>query len=122
MTPTEALVVGNLRHGACTIESLARLCGVSRRDIEEAVETLRLDGEPIVAGPYGLRLTDDPEELSAYVKGRRDSGDRSLDPPGRWDPPQELSADSGRPWIGCDSATLTLRCGATDRQPALSWL
>jgi hypothetical protein len=74
MTPTEAswsATSGTAPAPSITLR-LARLCGVSRRDIEEAVETLRLDGEPIVAGPYGLRLTDDPEELSAYVKGRRD--------------------------------------------------
>jgi len=54
-----------------TIADLAILCNVSRRDIEACVEELRLKGEPIVAGNDGLRLTENAEELAAYVDARR---------------------------------------------------
>lgn len=52
-------------------------CGASgglhttRRDVEEAVESLRLAGEPIVGGNDGLRLTENPDELERYLNGRR---------------------------------------------------
>lgn len=54
-----------------TIADLAVLTHHSRREIEEAVETLRLRGEPIVGGNDGLRLTEDPAELAAYLEARR---------------------------------------------------
>lgn len=54
-----------------TIADLAILCGVPRRDIEATVETLRLRGEPIVAGGDGLWITEDAAELEQYVEARR---------------------------------------------------
>jgi len=54
-----------------TIADLALLCSVPRRSVEEAVESLRLRGEPIVGGNDGLRLTEDPDELEAYIEARR---------------------------------------------------
>jgi biotin operon repressor len=57
--------------GPVTIADLARNLGRSRRDIEAAVEELRLAGEPIVGGSDGLRLTSDPDELAAYLEARR---------------------------------------------------
>ena len=60
-----------LRMAPATIADLALMIGVSRREIEEAVESLRLQGEPIIAGNDGLRLTEDPDELAKYVEARR---------------------------------------------------
>jgi biotin operon repressor len=71
MTAVEARVLATLRAGPSTIDDLRFRLGYTRRDVEEAVETLRLAGEPIVGGTEGLRLTEDPEELAAYLEARR---------------------------------------------------
>lgn len=60
-----------LRIAPATIEDLRLMVHVSRREIEEAVESLRLKGEPIIGGANGLRLTEDPAELERYIEGRR---------------------------------------------------
>lgn len=57
--------------GPLTIAEIATFCAVSRRDVEAAVEELRLSGEPIVAGNDGLHLTENPDELETYVQARR---------------------------------------------------
>lgn len=57
--------------GPVKIRELCRITGASRRDIEAAVEALRLAGDPIVADNDGLRMTEDPDELRAYVDARR---------------------------------------------------
>lgn len=44
---------------------------VSRREIEEAIQVLRLRGEPIIGGNDGLRYTTDAAEIRAYATGRR---------------------------------------------------
>lgn len=70
MTPLERDVLRLLRIST-TIADLALLCAVPRRSVEEAVESLRLRGEPIVGGNAGLWLTEDPDELAAYIEARR---------------------------------------------------
>lgn len=60
-----------LRMAPATIADLALMIHCSRREVEEAVESLRLSGEPIIAGNDGLRLTENPDELAAYVEARR---------------------------------------------------
>lgn len=60
-----------LHMAPATIADLALMIGCSRREVEEAVEALRLGGEPIVGGNDGLRLTEDPDELARYVEARR---------------------------------------------------
>jgi hypothetical protein len=60
-----------LRIAPATIDDLRLMLRVSRREVEEAVESLRLAGEPIVASNDGLRLTENPDELAAYVEARR---------------------------------------------------
>lgn len=60
-----------LRRLPMTIEELRVALRVPRRLVEEAVENLRLSGEPIVGGNDGLRLATDPDELAAYVEARR---------------------------------------------------
>jgi biotin operon repressor len=71
MTATESEVLHWLRIQPATIEELRLMLHTTRRDVEEAVESLRLAGEPIVGGADGLRLTENPEELAAYVEARR---------------------------------------------------
>jgi hypothetical protein len=72
--PTAHEVLHWLRIAPATLDDLRlmiRSAGGSRRVIEEAVETLRLRGEPIVGGNDGLHLTDNPDELDRYVQARR---------------------------------------------------
>ena len=72
MTDLAARVLTLLRDGRWRLLSgLAELLDVDRRLIEEAVEELRLAGEPIVGGNAGIRLTDNPIELRAYIAQRR---------------------------------------------------
>ncbi len=42
---------------------LARWAEMSKRRFQLAVTTLVLDGRPILSGPRGFRLSDDPAEL-----------------------------------------------------------
>jgi biotin operon repressor len=65
------LLLSSPTAGDYTIDDLRRALRVTRRDIEAAVESLRLAGQPIIAGNDGLRLTEDPAELAAYVEARR---------------------------------------------------
>lgn len=54
-----------------TIGGLAWGLNEPRRAVEEAIESLRLQGEPIVAGNDGVKLTRDAGELATYLEGRR---------------------------------------------------
>jgi biotin operon repressor len=54
------------------LNELATTLRVSRREIEAAVEELRLDGQPIIAGLRGVCLTRDPDHLEAYLRQRRE--------------------------------------------------
>lgn len=65
---TEERVLASLSDGRWHVmDSLAESIGVSRREMQETVENLRLTGHPIVGGPAGIKLTDDSLELRAYV-------------------------------------------------------
>lgn len=76
-TALEQSVLWMLRGGTWRIgrpgqsETLCSHIGASRRDVEAAVESLRLRGEAIVGGNEGLRLVTDPDELLEYVEARR---------------------------------------------------
>jgi hypothetical protein len=70
-SPTALDVLRLLRTTGSTIDELRLILRVPRREIEGAVEELRLRGEPIVGGSEGLRLTEDPAELGAYIEQRR---------------------------------------------------
>lgn len=74
MTPQTAIVRRIIEaDGPLTIREIARLTRFSRRDVESAVQALRFDGDPIIdEGVRGLRYTEDPDELRAYIAGRRD--------------------------------------------------
>jgi len=67
----DALTCLRYRSMSITMSQLARTVGCSRREAEAAIETLRLQGQPIVADNAGLRLTNDPVELQAYLEARR---------------------------------------------------
>jgi hypothetical protein len=77
VTPLEQSILWMLRGGTWRIGRLDQpdtLCShlhASRRDVEAAVESLRLAGHPIIGGADGLRLTEDPDELEKYVEARR---------------------------------------------------
>lgn len=74
MTPLEQQVIWMLRGAPYTLGALASHLRVPRRSVEEAVQSLRLKGEPIVGGNDGLRLVTDPAELDAYIAARRRRG------------------------------------------------
>lgn len=59
------------RRYAMKIDVVAQWAGLSRRETEGAIEALRLEGEPIVGGNEGVRLTRDASEVREYVKSRR---------------------------------------------------
>jgi biotin operon repressor len=46
-----------------TIGELAEDLAVPRRMVEASIEELRRRGAPIISGPRGIHLTQDPEEL-----------------------------------------------------------
>jgi hypothetical protein len=70
-SPTAREVLRLLRTTGSTIDELRLILRVPRREVEGAVEELRLRGEPIVGGSEGLRLTEDPAELERYLEARR---------------------------------------------------
>ena len=47
-----------------TIRQLAASLSVSRREVEEAIQQLRLEGNPIATGQHGVRLVNDADELA----------------------------------------------------------
>jgi hypothetical protein len=69
--PPNAVLHAIRFYGPLTIEEVRSFVRVSRREVEAAVEELRLRGEPIVGGNDGLHVTEDPVELEAYVDARR---------------------------------------------------
>lgn len=54
-----------------TLDEIAGQLGVPRREVEQLIEGWRLAGKPIVAGPKGVRWTENPDELEQYVEARR---------------------------------------------------
>jgi len=68
--PPNAVLHAIRFYGPLTIEEVRAFVRLSRRDVEAAVEELRLRGEPIVGGHDGLHVTEDPSELEAYLKAR----------------------------------------------------
>jgi hypothetical protein len=68
----EAEVLHTIRFfGPVKISEVCALTNLPRREVEAAVESLRIRGEPIIGGKAGLRLTEDPDELLRYVQARR---------------------------------------------------
>lgn len=73
MTPEAERVLATLRRhpDGLTMDVLARWTSLGRRDVEAAVQEIRLAGEPIVTGSFGVRLSDDPAEVAAAAEGLR---------------------------------------------------
>ena len=68
----EQRVLAALQHGRWqTLGDLAAILRVPRRDVEAAVEALRLHGAPVIAGGEGVKLTTSDAELDHYIQGRR---------------------------------------------------
>lgn len=72
MTVEERILTALAVHGRwTTIGHLAASLNVPRRDVEAAIESLRLRGEPVIGGNDGVKYTLDLTELEAYISGRR---------------------------------------------------
>lgn len=72
MTGEQTAVLATISSfGPTPIKDIARRCALPRRDVEAAVEELRLEGQPIVGGPAGLHMAASPSELAQYVEARR---------------------------------------------------
>lgn len=54
-----------------TIQEISERAHLPRRAVEGALEDLRLQGVPVIAGADGVRLSNDPEEVRQYALGRR---------------------------------------------------
>lgn len=54
-----------------TIDELRLRLRWPRRAVENAIENLRLEGVPIVAGSDGVRISTSVQELAEYVEARR---------------------------------------------------
>lgn len=59
------------RDRAVTISQIAEDMEVSRRAVEQAIETLRLTGSPIISCAQGIYLSTDAQELDAAVDALR---------------------------------------------------
>jgi predicted transcriptional regulator len=59
----ERAVLRDLMTGPARMDDLAHWLNVPRRDVELAVQALRLAGEPIVSDGNGLRYSTDPAEV-----------------------------------------------------------
>jgi biotin operon repressor len=71
MTP--ANLAAQLRVGTPrSIGEIAEDCGCSRREVEQAAETLAVNGYPLVAGPRGIYVASSPEQLREYRRQLRD--------------------------------------------------
>lgn len=47
-----------------TIRDLTIAAGTSRREVEEAIQQLRLEGNPIATGQHGVRMAHTADELA----------------------------------------------------------
>lgn len=54
-----------------TIEYLSQLEEVPRREIEAAIQELRLGGYPVIGSGDGVRLSTKPSEIRDYARSRR---------------------------------------------------
>lgn len=71
MTDLDALVIAKLADGRWRlIDGLAADLRVPRRLIEDSIERLRLEYQPIIGGNQGVRLSDSPTEVRAYADDR----------------------------------------------------
>jgi biotin operon repressor len=74
------VALGAGRDNAEPIGALAERLKLTRRQVEQAVQVLRVDGIPVASGSEGIWLTNDPVELAAtlrYLRGRIESQNRT---------------------------------------------
>ena len=71
MTPLEHAVLDELTPTPATLSELAGWVGSPRREVEEAIQALRLAGQPILADGRGVWLSSDPDEIRRVVRSRR---------------------------------------------------
>jgi len=64
-------VLAMLKRGPLTLAELAQANHLPRRAVEEAVQALRLAGEPIVSDGNGIRYSTDAAEVAACAKALR---------------------------------------------------
>lgn len=62
---TERVLLYLTLAGPATIRDIALDLGASRRDVEQAIQQLRLEGNPICSGAAGVRLARTADELAA---------------------------------------------------------
>lgn len=68
MLDQELLVLRTIeRYGPIPTSDIAWLTIMSRREVEEAVQALRLAGRPIIAGAAGLSLAQTSDEVRAWL-------------------------------------------------------
>jgi biotin operon repressor len=60
-------VLAALTYRPRTLDAIANSLGLTRREVEKAVQALRAAGEPIVTTGHGVHLTADPDELERCV-------------------------------------------------------
>lgn len=65
------VALGRGADNAESIGSLAERLYLSRRQVEQAVQTLRLQGVAVASGRAGVWITDDPVDLWATYSGLR---------------------------------------------------
>lgn len=68
LTQAEAGVLRWVGPKPLTLDRLALILKVPRREVEQAVQSLRLAGHPIVSSGDGIRLSDDPDEVEACAR------------------------------------------------------
>jgi hypothetical protein len=72
MTPAHLLtLIGASAAEARTIGHIAEHAGVSRREVEAAIQAARLDGHPIVSGDRGVHLAQSAQEARSAANALR---------------------------------------------------
>jgi len=64
VTTEERVLYTLTDYGGHTIRELAIILAVSRREVEEAIQSLRLQGNPIATGQRGVKLANSAAELA----------------------------------------------------------
>ena len=72
MTISVLAILNTLEAGEwITLDELRQRLRVSRREVEEAVQELRLAGHAVIGGAEGVKLSTSPQEIREYAASRR---------------------------------------------------
>lgn len=63
--------VGSSQDTAVTLSAIADAAGVSRREVEQAIQQARLDGIPLITSGRGVWRAQTPQEAREWVKAQR---------------------------------------------------